>query len=183
MNRVRCILAVAVISTLILITGVTRAADNTLAASLNMYVFPAAGQSSAQQSSDEMECYNWAVKKSGTDPFTLQKEATQQAQQAAAAQQSASSAGSGAGAKGAMRGAVTGALIGEIVDDDAGKGAAIGGTIGFMRGRHRARMEKSQAQQRAQQQSQQQQHATTQRMNDFKRAFSVCLEAKNYMVK
>ena len=41
----------------------------TLAATMNVYVFPSNGQDAAQQSKDEAECYNWAVTNTGTDPF------------------------------------------------------------------------------------------------------------------
>ena len=158
-------------------------AQKTLAATLDIYVFPTAGQGASQQSADEAACYNWAVQKSGSDPFSLTKQAQQQDQQAAVAQQQASQAGTGSGARGAIGGAAVGALIGEIADDDAGKGAAIGGAVGLLRGRRRGRQQQAQAQQQVQQQSQRQQQATAEQMDSFKRAFSVCLEAKNYMVK
>ena len=37
--------------------------QKTLAATLNVYVFPTEGQTSEQQSKDEAECYGWAVEK------------------------------------------------------------------------------------------------------------------------
>jgi len=89
--------------------------QKTLAATMNVYVFPNAGQAASQQSQDEGECYNWAVQNTGTDPFQLQKQAQAQQQQAAAAQQQASHAAQGSGMKGAARGAATGALIGGFV--------------------------------------------------------------------
>ena len=45
-----------------------------LASTLEIYVFPAEGQASEQQSKDEAECYNWAVSNTGSDPFDLQKQ-------------------------------------------------------------------------------------------------------------
>ena len=45
--------------------------QKTLAATMNVYVFPTQGQAAEQQSKDEMECYNWAVQNTGTDPFQL----------------------------------------------------------------------------------------------------------------
>jgi uncharacterized protein YcfJ len=157
--------------------------QQTLASALNIYVFPTAGQDASQQSSDEAACYNWAVQNSGSDPFELSKQAQQQDQQAAVAQQQASQAGKGSGARGAIGGAAVGALIGEIADDDAGKGAAIGGAVGLLAGRRRGSQAQAQAQQQVQQQSQQQQQSTAEQRDNFKRAFSVCLEAKSYMVK
>ena len=157
--------------------------QKTLAATMDIYVFPTAGQDASQQSTDEAACYNWAVNNSGSDPFELTKKSQIQEQQAASAQQQASQVGSGSGAKGAIGGAAVGALIGEIADDDAGKGAAVGAAVGLIRGRRKGRQAQEQAQQQVQQQSQQHQQATAEQLNNFKRAFSVCLEAKSYMVK
>lgn len=157
--------------------------QKTLAATMNVYVFPTAGQDAQQQSAHEAECYNWAVQNVGTDPFDLAKQAEQQQQQTAAAKEQAKTAGAGAGAAGAVRGAAVGALIGEIADDDPGEGAAYGAAAGLMRGRRRARAAQAQAVSQAEQQGQQAQQATAEQLANFKKAFSVCLEAKQYMVK
>lgn len=157
-------------------------ASKTLAATMNVYVFPTQGQAASQQSIDEAECYNWAVSNTGTDPFQLQKQAQAQQQQAASAQQQASKAGQGSGARGAAGGAAAGALFGAI-GGDAGKGAAIGAASGFVAGRVRGRQQKTQAEQQVAQQSAANQQYTAQQLENFKKAFSVCLEAKKYMVK
>ena len=157
-------------------------APKTLGATMNVYVFPTTGQTPAQQSQDEAECYNWAVQNTGTDPFQLQKQAQAQQQQAATAQAQASQAAAGSGVKGAARGAATGALIGGIAGD-AGKGAAIGAASGAVVGRSRGRRAEASAEQQVAQQSASAQQATAQQLDNFKKAFSVCLEAKKYMVK
>lgn len=157
--------------------------QKTLAATLNVYVFPTTGQTTEQQSTDEATCYNWAVQNTGSDPFTLQKEAQQQAQQTQAAQQQAQQAGKGSGAVGAVGGAAVGALVGEIASDDAGKGAAVGAVAGLLVGSRKGKQAKTQATQQATQQAQQAQQATAEQVENFKKAFSVCLEAKKYMVK
>ncbi len=173
------------------------AGEKSIAATLDVYVFPTEGQAAAQQSTDEAACYDWAVQNAGVDPFALQKQAqqtqqqTQQAQQQAAqAQGEIAAAGKGAGAKGAVGGAAAGALIGEIASDDAGEGAAWGAAAGAVIARRRTRHAQAEASQQvqqqsqqAQQQAQQAQQATAEQMTDFKKAFSVCLEAKKYMVK
>lgn len=173
------------------------APQKTLAATLNVYVFPSAGQAPAQQSTDEASCYNWAVQNTGTDPFALQKQAQQQQQQAQQAQQQTqqqqqqiAQSGEGAGVKGAVAGAAAGALIGEIASDDAGRGAAYGAAAGAVVARRRTKQAKAEASQQVeqqsqqvQQQSQQAQQATAQQVENFKKAFSVCLEAQKYMVK
>jgi hypothetical protein len=71
----------------------------------------------------------------------------------------------------------------KAIQHDSGKGAAIGAGAGALAGRHRRRMEEEQAEQQVQQQGQQAQQATQQQMTDFKKAFSVCLKAKNYMLE
>lgn len=159
------------------------APQKSLAATLDVYVFPTKGQTEQQQSTDEASCYNWAVQNTGSDPFALQKQSQQQQQQAAQAQQQIAQSGKGAGAAGAVGGAAAGALIGEIAGHDAGAAAGWGALTGAVIARHRTRRAKEEASQEVQQQSQQAQQLTAEQMGNFKKAFSVCLEAKNYMVK
>ena len=157
--------------------------QKTLAATMNVYAFPAEGQAADQQNIDEAECYTWAVSNVGTDPFQLSKQAQQQQQQAEAAKGEVSQAGKGAAGKGALVGAAGGALIGEIASDDPGTGAAIGAVVGALGGRRARRQKQAQATGQIDQQAAQQQAATAQQVEDFKKAFSVCLEAKDYLVK
>jgi hypothetical protein len=121
-----------------------------LAATLNVYAFPGAGQVATQQAQDETECYNWAVNETGSDPFHIAKQAEQQQQQAAQQQQQAEQSKSGSAVKGAVAGAAGGALIGAIAGN-AGKGAAIGAGVGAIGNRARATSQANQASQQAQQ--------------------------------
>ena len=155
----------------------------TIAATMNVYAFPTKGQTPETQSVDEAACYDYAAKSTGADPFTLQKQSEAQAQQTEAAKQQASQAGKGAGAKGAVGGAAAGALIGEIASDDAGEGAAIGAAAGVVAGRRKAKRAQGQATAQAEAAGQQAQQATAAQLDNFKKAFSVCMEAKGYMVK
>ena len=167
-------------------TGVAQtqpAAPKTLAATIDVYVFPNEGQTPGQQSTDEAACYSWAVQNTGTDPFDLQQQAQQQQQQAQQAQQQIAASGQGAGVKGAVGGAAAGALIGEIASNDPGRGAAYGAATGAVVARRQTKKAKSSASAQASQQSQQAQQATAQQIENFKKAFSVCLEGKKYMVK
>jgi hypothetical protein len=157
--------------------------QKTLAATMNVYVFPTTGQTPEVQSQDEAACYSWAVQNSGSDPFDLSKQSQAQAQQTEQAKQQAEQAGKGSGASGAVKGAAAGALIGEIASDDPGAGAAYGAAAGLIRGRRQGRQAQQAAQASAQQQGQQAQAATAEQLSNFKKAFSVCLEAKSYMVK
>lgn len=157
--------------------------QKSLAGTLGIYVFPSKGQDAKQQSEDESACYQWAVSNSGIDPFEVQKQQTAEAQQAQAAQQQAAKAGAGSGARGAVGGAAAGALIGEIADDDAGKGAAWGAGVGLLAGHRRGRRANYEAQQQAEAQTEQSQQASEEQLGDFKKAFSACLEGKNYIAK
>jgi hypothetical protein len=166
-----------------LVPGIAAAQEQSLASTLDVYVFPAKGQGSSQQSEDEVACYQWAVSNTGTDPFELSKQEAAEQQQAQADAQAAQQAGSGSGAGGAVAGAAAGALIGEIAHDDASEGAAWGAAAGAIAGRRRGKAAQQQAAVQAQQQAAAQEQAIADKMSNFKKAFSVCLEGKNYMVK
>jgi hypothetical protein len=153
-----------------------------LAATLNVYAFPGAGQVATQQAQDETECYNWAVNETGNDPFHIAKQAEQQQQLAAQQQQQAEQSKSGSAVKGAVAGAAGGAIIGAIAGN-AGKGAAIGAGVGAIGNRARATSQANQASQQAQQTQQASAKLSTHQMDAFKKAFSACLEAKKYTVK
>ena len=155
----------------------------TLAATMDVFVFPAEGQDASQQSKDEVTCYEWAVGNTGSDPFDLAKQEQADQQQAQAEAQAAQQAGQGSAARGAVRGAAAGALIGEIANDDASEGAAWGAAAGAVRGRRMGRQAQQQAQAQAAAQAEQREEATAEQLANFKKAFSVCLEANNYMVK
>jgi hypothetical protein len=159
------------------------AQGQTLGATMDVYVFPASGQEASQQSMDEAECYEWATANTGTDPFDLSKQAQADEAQAEQEMAAAENAGQGAGARGAVRGAAAGALIGEIANDDASEGAAWGAAAGAVRGRRSARRAQHEAQAQASAQAEEREAATEQQLENFKKAFSVCLEAKDYMVK
>jgi hypothetical protein len=185
MRQFTVVLTIAILVSLSLSLAQTEAptGQKTLAATMSVYVFPKQGQDKQQQSEDEAACYGWAVGQTGTDPFELAKRVEQTRQQAQATKDQARQAGEGAGAKGAVRGAAVGALIGEIADDDPGEGAAYGAAAGLLRGRRAARRGQQRAAAQADRQVEQAQQATAAQIEEFKKAFSVCLEAKDYLVK
>jgi hypothetical protein len=131
---------------------------------MDVFVFPKEGQDASQQSKDEVECYEWAVGNAGVDPFDLSKQREADLQQAEAEQQAAKQTGQGAGARGS-------------------EGAAWGAAAGAIRGRRMGREAQAQAQQQTAAQAEQREQATAEQLANFKKAFSVCLEAKEYMVK
>ncbi len=152
------------------------APQKSISSMLGVYVMPSAGQTPEQTSADESACYTWAVQNSGVDPATLGQQVEEEIKKG---QEQAKNVGKGAGVKGAAGGAATGALMGAIVDD-AGTGAALGAVGGALAGRAQARQAKKQAQQQVEQQAHQ---AAAGKMNEFKKAFSLCLESKKYNVK
>jgi hypothetical protein len=157
--------------------------QKSLSATMNIYVFPTEGQTAQQQSTDEAACYDWAVQNTGSDPFALQKQAQQAQQQADQTQQQIAQSGKGAGAVGAVGGAAAGALIGEIAGHSASAAAGWGALAGAVIARRRTEQKKAQASEQVEQQNQQAQQDTAEQIENFKKAFSVCLEAKKYMVR
>ena len=156
--------------------------QKTLASSLDVYAFPQQGQTSSQQSKAESDCYAWAVQNTGSDPFLLQKQSQEQAAQTQQAAAQASQGRPGTVGRETLKGAAVGTLIGGISGNE-GKGAAYGAAAGLIRGSRRNRAESAQAAQHVEAQGQQIQQATAGQIDNFKKAFSVCLEGKGYMVK
>lgn len=164
------------------------------AKSIGMFAYPKNNQNSDQQLKDESDCYGSAGQNSGFDPQAPRPTGPSAQQAQAAQQQAAQQAGKdvskGGTVKGAAGGAAGGAAIGAIAGN-AGKGAAIGATVGAIGGRRKQRMKEEQAKQQAgaqTAQSQQQTQAQTQAqfqagMDTFKRAFSACMDARNYSVQ
>lgn len=145
--------------------------QSNVAATLHVYAYPNQQQSPDQQFKDETDCYQSAQTQAGQSNANDQ---TAQGQQ-----QNPSDAGKGAGAKGAAKGAAGGAAIGAIAGD-AGAGAGIGAVAGTAAGR---RQKKKAEQQAEQQQQQAQQGQQAQATDNLKRAYSACMESRNYTVK
>lgn len=129
-------------------------------------VYPAGGQSTAQQQKDEGECYMWAKQNTGVDPAVV-------AQQAPPPK--SSSTGGGERVSGAARGALGGAAIGAIAGD-TGQGAAIGAVAGTMLGGRRARQNAAAQDQAAASGKQAQ-------IDTYYRAYGACLEGRGYTIK
>ena len=156
--------------------------QKSLSATLGVYAFPQKGQSASEQSIAEADCYTWAVTNVGADPFQLQKQSQQQAAQTQAATQQAAQSGQGTVGREAVKGAAVGTLIGGISGNE-GKGAAYGAAAGIIRGNRKKGQQQQAAAQSTQAQGQQMQADTAAQMENFKKAFSVCLEGKGFMVK
>jgi hypothetical protein len=159
-------------------------------------IYPAKGQTAAQQDKDTMECGAWATKQTGYDPVQAARDAEAAAQKAqadqqAAAQNAQAQAGQVGGerAGGAVKGAAAGAIVGAVAGD-AGKGAAIGATTGVLAGGRRQRGKKQaiaqgqqQATQQAQQTQAQQQQASANKLAEYTRASNACMEGRGYTIK
>jgi len=159
---------------------------------MNIYVFPTEGQDASRQSMDEADCYSWAVQNTGVDPFELAREADAVQQQGQAAQNQAQQAGQGATAAGAVGGAAVGALIGGVARNNnpvraigvnPRRAVVVGATMGAVAGNRAQARGQAEASAQAEQQTQQALAITQQKAENFQKAFSVCLEAKSYMVR
>lgn len=140
--------------------------------SLGVYIFPGKDQSPEQQSKDEQACYSWAVQQSGVDPLNF----------APTPVQAVDKSPDGSVAKGAMKGAIGGAVVGGIAHPyhHDGGAAAAGAVLGAMGGAAKKAKKDAQKEQQAKQAA----AATDQaRIDNFKKAYSVCLEGKGYSVK
>ncbi|MGH7907170.1 MAG: glycine zipper family protein [Candidatus Binataceae bacterium] len=144
------------------------ASGSALAQNGDIYIYPAKGQSQAQQDKDRYECHSWAVKQTGYDPSKPQTSNPTMSQR----QPSQPHVLKG-GARGAALGAVGGAITG-----NAGKGAAAGAAMGGLAGGfRRLDARRAQASQPAKAQSAQQSQQTA-----YQRAMTACLKGRGYTV-
>jgi len=148
-----------------------QASASSLADSVGLFVYPPEGKTESERGQDDYQCYDWAKNETSYDPMNSN---TPQKVEAAP------HAKAGSGLRGALRGAARGAVIGEIVDDEASKGAQVGAATGVMRARSASRQANQQA---ADAQNSANQQAYAQNQGNFKKAMSICLEARGYSVK
>jgi hypothetical protein len=197
-NRSLLILERAASATLVLVAlmiclAERQALGQSPSKSIGMFAYPKNNQSPEQQAKDENECFASAKQNSGVDPQAPPPAAKTAEQKAAEQKAAADNAPQkhGGRARGAARGAAGGAVVGAIADDEAGKGAGAGAAVGTMAGGAKQRKaNKASKQQAAQQtaQAQQQEDAQAQaqhqaQIDTFKRAYTACMEARNYSVK
>ncbi|MGO9057043.1 MAG: glycine zipper family protein [Candidatus Binataceae bacterium] len=140
------------------------------AQSNGLYVYPAKGQSQAQQDKDKYDCNSWAVSQTGFDPSRPPTTSSSSSPQTSSAQ--------GQVVRGAARGAALGSVGGAIAGN-AGTGAAAGAAMGALAGGMRRRAGQ---QQQAVQQQQQQANAQAASVNAYNRAMAACLQGRGYTV-
>ncbi|MBW2696863.1 MAG: hypothetical protein JRE70_10355 [Deltaproteobacteria bacterium] len=141
--------------------------SNTIQTELGVFVYPRGEQDSTAQAKDTVECYESAKQRTGIDPKAPPPAVEEPEQQ------------KGGAVKGAARGAARGAAIGAVADDTS-KGASVGATGGAMRGRQQQKQANAQAQQQAEQQAT---AAAGEQKATFNKAFSACMDARDYSVK
>ncbi len=140
------------------------------ASALGVYVYPKNQQDRAQQQRDENECYGWSKQQTGIDPA---------APPPASSSQQPSQSPKGGAVKGAARGAAAGSAVGAVAGD-AGEGAAVGATAGAIRGRRAQKKAEKQAEKQAKEGAK---AAKEQTMATFRKAFSACMDARQYSVR
>jgi len=171
------LLATALLSTLTMISLLALPA----AAQTDLLVYPAKGQSEAQQAQDRSECSTWATQQTNFDPTTPAPVYTPPTEQANTQQRG-----------GAVRGAAGGAALGAIggaIAGDAGKGAAVGAGVGGGAGairQHRSNRAaadmNTQAQANADAAYQQALAEYNQKRETHKKAMATCLQGRGYTV-
>ena len=152
-----------------------------VAAQTDLLVYPAKGQTEAQQAQDRSECSTWATQQTKFDPTTPAPVYTPPTEQANTQQRG-----------GAVRGAAGGAAVGAIggaIAGDAGKGAAIGAGVGGgagairQRGSNRGAADtNTQAQANADAAYQQALAEYNQKRETHKKAVATCLQGRGYTV-
>ena len=137
--------------------------------SLGYYIMPSNGQDTTTMQKDESDCFLWAKEQSGYDPLNPPEITAA----------TVDTSPDGAAIRGAARGAAAGAAIGSI-SGNAGDGAAYGAIAGGLRNR-RAKKVHDQQQQMANEQGAEAKKAEL--LEDYKKAYSLCLESKGYSLK
>ena len=138
-------------------------------AASDLFVYPKAGQSAEQTEKDKFECYGWAKQNSGFDPMAMPT---------ASSPPPSGERKSGGLLKGGLGGAALGALVSGGSRQGIATGALAGGAIG---GIHQSSRNSKADQQQAQWEREQAAQYSNNR-NDYNRAYSACMEGRNYTV-
>jgi hypothetical protein len=137
-----------------------------MASTVGLYVYPQKNQSATQQLTDEQQCYNDAKSQTGYDPG------------AATTAQKSKEEEKGGGDHDMAKGAARGAVISRATGGDAAAGARRGAIVGGIRSKREQKKE-----QQAQAQANDKKTEQNQKLDDFKRATTACLDARGYSVR
>ena len=136
-------------------------------------IYPKRGQSPQQLEKDKYDCHQWAKKETGFDPGAPATASTPPPVK------ETTKAGPG---RGAVGGGLVGLGVGAITGSP-GPGAAIGAASGALIGGVRRKKHNEQQEQKQQEWAQQEASGQQQKRNYYNRAFSACMEARDYTVK
>lgn len=139
---------------------------------LDVFAYPAEGQTQEQQDRDTFECHNWARDQSGFDPMRTPQASTPPPQEESTGPGLLGGAAIGAGA----------GVIGGAIAGSAGRGAAIGAATGGLLGGLRSRNQNNRNQQAQQDWERQQVAQYQQGRDDFNRAFTACMTSRGYTI-
>jgi len=137
----------------------------------DIFIYPAKGQSQAQQDKDRYECHTWAVQQTGFDPSRPQTAGNSETSQQYKPSQPHV-------LKGAARGATLG-VVGGAITGNAGKGAAAGAAMGGLAGGFRRRDERLD---QSNKQAAAAGNAATSKGAAYNRAMAACLQGRGYTV-
>ena len=140
---------------------------------LGHFIYPANEQGPQLLQHDKEACYGWASEETQFDPFAAYRQALEAQEQAEAAGQRQGEVVQGA-AKGAMRGFLVAAVLDNDRSEGAARGAVAGGLISGVKRRRRGR-----AAQKVADEKREQAEALLQ---NWDRAYVVCLEGRKYSV-
>lgn len=136
-------------------------------------IYPKKGQGKQQMEKDKNGCYQWAKKETGFDPLAPATTSTPPPVK----ETTKASPG-----RGAVGGGLVGLGVGALMDAP-GKGAAIGAASGALIGGVRRKKHSDQQEQKEQQWAQGEASDRQHKQNYYNRAFSACMEARDYTVK
>ena len=160
-------------------------ATTTQAATTELYIYPAAGQTEEELATDRYECHLWASAETNFDPTQFTNSGIPTTVRVPVPENQAQ----GATEQGAVIGAVAGAVIGSQ-DSSAGQGAVIGAVLGSIAGsaveQDGQRAAHAEAEQEAMQQAQENEGIRTElalKRANYQRAISACLEGRGYVVR
>jgi Glycine zipper len=136
-------------------------------------IYPKKGQGKQQMERDKFDCHQWAKKETGFDPLTPATASTPPPVK----ETTKASAG-----RGAVGGGLVGLGVGALMSAP-GKGAAIGAASGALIGGVRRKKHTEQQDQKEQQWAQSEAADQQHKRNYYNRAFSACMEARDYTVK
>jgi hypothetical protein len=144
----------------------------------DLYIYPANQQSADQLERDRFECYVWGSGEAGFDPSADDSNPSARVVRVAVDKNPNQNA--------AIVGTIVGSIAGAAIDDRHGAGIAIGASVGTLIGAGIEQQGQRKVEAQAQQTANEVAEArvdSDQRMANYRRAFSACLEGRGYVVR